>query len=85
VTSRPGPAATKKSVDGYSDSKVLQLGFSCPLTYISRMKKKNPAAIALGRMGGKKGGPARAASMTPAERSDAARKAVMARWARKKA
>ena len=33
---------------------------------------------------GKKGGKARAAKMTPEERSKAARKAVMARWARKK-
>jgi len=46
------------------------------------MKKKNPAAVALGRMGGKKGGHARAAAMTPEERSEAARKAVMARWAK---
>ena len=47
-------------------------------------KKKNPAAVALGRLGGKKGGPARAKKMTPKERSEAARKAVMARWAKVK-
>jgi|BarGraNGADG00211_3_1021988.scaffolds.fasta_scaffold24372_2 hypothetical protein len=29
---------------------------------------KNPAAVALGRLGGLKGGPARTASMTPAQR-----------------
>jgi hypothetical protein len=44
------------------------------------MKRKNPAAVVLGRMGGKKGGPARAAKMTPQERSEAARRAVTARW-----
>ena len=44
------------------------------------MKKKNPAAVALGRMGGKKGGPARAAALTPEQRSESARKAVQARW-----
>jgi len=38
----------------------------------------------LGRKGGKKGGPARAAKMTPKERSESARKAVRARWDRKK-
>jgi hypothetical protein len=38
----------------------------------------------LGRRGGLKGGPARAAKMTPAERSQAARKAVNARWAKKR-
>lgn len=42
---------------------------------------KDPAAVALGRKGGKKGGTARAAKMTPAERSEAARKAAKARWA----
>ncbi len=43
--------------------------------------KKNPAAVALGRLGGKKGGKARAAKMTPEERSEAARRAALARWA----
>lgn len=47
-------------------------------------KKKNPAAVALGRKGGKKGGPARAAKLTPAQRSESARKAVQARWAKGK-
>ena len=42
------------------------------------------AARALGRLGGLKGGPARAKSLTPAERSDSARKAVLARWAKRK-
>ena len=41
---------------------------------------KNPAAVALGRLGGLKGGKARAAKMTPEERSEAARKAAKARW-----
>ena len=47
-------------------------------------KKKNPAAVALGRRGGKKGGPARAAVLTPDQRSESARKAVRARWAKAK-
>jgi hypothetical protein len=38
----------------------------------------------LGKKGGKKGGPARAAAMTPQERSESARKAVQARWAKRK-
>ena len=41
---------------------------------------KNPLAVALGRMGGLKGGHARAANMTPKARSDSAKKAAMARW-----
>jgi hypothetical protein len=47
-------------------------------------KKKDPAAVALGRKGGKKGGPARAANLTPKQRSESARKAVQARWAKAK-
>ena len=47
-------------------------------------KKKDPAAVALGRKGGKKGGPARAAKLTSAQRSESARKAVRARWAKVK-
>ena len=43
---------------------------------------KNPAAVALGRKGGLKGGKARAAKMTPEERSIAAKKAAAARWSR---
>jgi len=41
---------------------------------------KDPAAVALGRRGGLKGGKARAASMTAEQRSEAARKAAAARW-----
>jgi hypothetical protein len=47
--------------------------------------KKDPAAVALGRKGGKKGGPARAAKLTPKQRSESARKAVQARWTKAKA
>lgn len=42
------------------------------------MADKNPHAVALGR----RGGLARAARLTPAQRSEAGRKAVLARWAR---
>ena len=42
--------------------------------------RKNPAAVALGRMGGLKGGKARAAALSPKERSAIARKAAKARW-----
>jgi len=43
-------------------------------------ESKNPAAVALGRLGGLKGGPARAARLTPAQRSEIASKAARARW-----
>jgi hypothetical protein len=41
---------------------------------------KDPAAVALGRRGGLKGGKARAAKLTAEERSEAARRAARARW-----
>ena len=41
---------------------------------------KNPAAVELGRLGGQKGGKARAAKLTAEQRSEAARKAAIARW-----
>ena len=43
---------------------------------------KDPAAVALGRKGGLKGGRARAEKLTPEQRSEAARRAAQARWAR---
>lgn len=43
-------------------------------------REKNPAAVALGKLGGKKGGKARAEKMTPEERKESARKAAEARW-----
>jgi hypothetical protein len=43
---------------------------------------KNPAAVALGRLGGLKGGKARAVALSAEQRRDIARKAAQARWAR---
>ena len=45
---------------------------------------KNPAAVMLGRLGGKKGGPARAAALTREQRREIARKAAAARWGKKR-
>lgn len=46
---------------------------------------KNPAAVALGRLGGQKGGKARAEKMTPERRSEIARNAAAVRWTRSRA
>ena len=43
---------------------------------------KDPAAVALGRKGGLKGGKARAEALTPEQRHDLAKKAADARWKR---
>lgn len=44
---------------------------------------KNPAAVALGRLGGLKGGKARAESLSAKKRAEIAKKAASARWAKK--
>jgi len=43
-------------------------------------KRKNPHAVALSRLGARKGGLARAAKLTAQQRREIARKAAEARW-----
>lgn len=45
-------------------------------------RPKNAAAVALGRLGGLKGGRARASSLSAKQRSASAKKAAKARWAK---
>jgi hypothetical protein len=45
--------------------------------------EKNPAAVALGKLGGSKGGKIRAANLTAKRRSEIAKKAAKARWGRR--
>lgn len=49
------------------------------------MPKKNPAAVALGRLGGLKGGKARAKKLSAVRRSEIAMRAARARWAKTRA
>lgn len=46
--------------------------------------EKNPAAVALGRLGGIKGGPARSKSLSKKRRKEIAEKAAKARWKKAK-
>ena len=48
----------------------------------SPRESKNPAAVALGRLGGAKGGKARAAKLTAKRRKEIAKKAARARWSK---
>ncbi len=50
----------------------------------SGKRKKNPAAVALGRLGGLKSGPARMKKLSPEQRHEQARKAARARWRKTK-
>lgn len=46
-------------------------------------KEKNPVAVALGRLGGLKGGYARAAKLSEGKRKEIARNAAKKRWGKK--
>jgi methenyltetrahydromethanopterin cyclohydrolase len=45
--------------------------------------QKNPAAVELGRLGGLKGGPARAKKLSSKKRKEIAQKAAKSRWSKK--
>jgi len=47
-------------------------------------KKKNPHAVALSKLGARKGGEARAAALSPEQRREIAQKAARARWSKTK-
>ena len=47
-------------------------------------KPKNPAAVALGKLGGMKGGKARAQKLSAQERREIAQRAAKARWGQRK-
>lgn len=51
----------------------------------SKPKEKNPAAVALGKLGGAKGGKARAAKLSKKKRTAIAKKAAAARWKKSEA
>lgn len=48
----------------------------------SSVKKKNPAAVALSKLGASKGGIARAKKLSPERRKEIGRAAVLARWSK---
>jgi hypothetical protein len=50
---------------------------------VKELPAKNPAAVALGRLGGQKGGRARAASLDAKTRAEIAKKAAQARWSKR--
>jgi hypothetical protein len=56
--------------------------FVAGINHLYEMREKNPHAVALGKIGGSKGGKTRAARLTPEERSASAKKAAVARWAK---
>lgn len=65
-------AATSDAADDSHNGKTAKKKKSLP--------EKNPAAVALGRLGGLKGGKARMEKLTAKRRSEIAKKAAKARW-----
>jgi len=51
--------------------------------HLPTIKEKNPAAVALGRLGGLKGGKARAEKLSAKKRKEIAKKAAKVRWSKK--
>ena len=70
----------KKDMNEIAFSIVQQATGQIPKIAPPDAPKKNPAAVTLGRLGGLKGGKARADSLTPAKRKAIAKKAAAARW-----
>ena len=62
------------------DQIIAETESETPTTESLTRLEKNPAAVALGKLGGIKGGKARAASLTPERRKEIAKKAAETRW-----
>lgn len=72
--------SSKLDLNQLAKSIVNQATGEIPIEPKPEEKEKNQAAVELGRLGGKKGGKARAEKLTPEERSEIARKAAESRW-----
>jgi hypothetical protein len=79
----------RSSKRGQGPEDINQIAFRVAQQATGEMPKeapvdstKNPAAVTLGRLGGLKGGKARADKLTPAKRKEIAKKAAEARWKR---
>jgi len=78
----PKRSSKKKDVSELAKSIMEQAMGKQPKESVD--EGKNPAAVALGRLGGLKGGKIRAAKLTKQQRFEIARKAAYARWRQKK-
>ena len=74
---RPSTAVAE-AVREFTATTAKLLAFPVPV------KVKNPAAVALGKLGGSKGGKIRAERLSPEQRKAIAQQAAKARWAKEK-
>lgn len=63
--------------------RIVELSTADEPEPVEEAPAKNPHAVALGKLGGAKGGPARAKALSPKKRSEIAKKAAAARWKKK--
>ncbi len=78
---KPGPKDLNELAKSIVDDATSE---DAPEDQAEDLSGKNPAAVALGRLGGKKGGPARAKKLSKKRRSEIAKKAAMSRWEKTK-
>jgi hypothetical protein len=77
----PNRSGKKQDINEKAFSIVRQLTGQAPA--VEPEREKNPAAVALGRLGGLKGGKARARNLSPKQLSEIGKKAASARWSKK--
>jgi len=75
------PKRSRKDVNVLA-SHIVEQATGEPTKQSPEDTKKNPAAVALGRLGGLRGGKARANKLTPEQRKEIAQKAARARWSK---
>ena len=82
----------RSSKRGQGPEDINQIAFRVVQQATGQMPKERPVdpeeepkAVTLGRLGGLKGGKARAKSLSPDQRKEAAKKAAQARWRSPKA
>lgn len=83
------PRRSSKGDDAQNALRVVEQAIGAALAPKKKLihfpeRKKNPAAVALGKLGGVKGGRARAAKLSAEERKAIAQKAGKARWAKER-
>jgi len=72
--------ASKRLDSNQLAHRIVRIAAGEDVPDLTRPRRKNPAAVALGRLGGKKGGKARAAALSPKERSAIGKLGAAARW-----
>lgn len=79
------PKRTSKEEDiNVLASAIVKKATGEPEEPVEVKTEKNPAAVALGRLGGLKGGKARAEKLSAKKRKEIAQKAAKARWKKEK-